>query len=98
MDLSELKKIFQQSPVITIYGAPVKYKIEDLYIALEWRGLDTGALYVGGINKEGIDELKVVDFNTIAVRLAHLEKGKVVFNKNWTPISFWHNVGIPILT
>ena len=97
MQLRELKQLFQQTPQVSIYGAPVKFTIEDLYIGLEWRGLDTGNLFSGSINREGLRDMKVVDSNSIAVRLAFLREGKVVFNKNFTPIAFNHLVGVPIL-
>lgn len=98
INLKEFKQLVTTSPLITIYNAPVKFSVEMLFVSLEWRGLETGNIFAGGVNSENLAEAKFVSNNTIAVRLAYLDaKGNVHFNSGYTPIAFWHKIEVPII-
>lgn len=111
MLFKEIKALFAQASLITIYTAPVKTKISQNHIFLEWRGTDTGQKFDGYITSFNLEEIKFAnDFknsdlkflpnNLIAIKLGHISTQNRIFstwyNSNYTPICFWHLVGMPV--
>jgi len=97
MTLKEFKQLVKTSPLITIYNAPVKFDIKEKFVVFSWRGVDTGTEFSGGVNEANLANFKNITLNGVAVQLASSSnKGKVIYNKGFTPILFWHKIELPI--
>lgn len=105
MTLKQFKQLSKRATRITIYNAWVHTKIHENYVHLQWRGVDSGRLFSGGVNEENLKDIKfAADFkdpsirfasdNVIAVKLAFLNptNQNIYYAAGYTPIQFWYDV------